>query len=152
MEINHQHVAVKRGLGLQTFVFSEKGQQKISQFLCDWLQVNFLLVDHSLVDSLLDQCLAFAEFFEKLSDKRTSLFVTHVLLGILLAVAPQSQRKLLHSVKLVIFWEIHLGLLQLLVGLCELRLPWQKGQFFSPKTNSLYRKFKHFLRKLLLVF
>ena len=141
MEVNHQHVAVQRGLGLQAFVLSEEGQQEISQFLCDWLQVNLLLVYHRLVDSLLEQRLAFAEFFEKLSNERTSLFVTHVLLGILLAVAPQSQGKLLRPVKLIIFGEVHLCLLQLLVGLSELRLPWQKGQLLSPKTNTLYRKF-----------
>ena len=141
VEVHHKHVAVKWCLSLQTFVLSEEGQQEISQFLGDWLEVDLLFVDHCLVDSLLNQCLALAELFKQLSYEWAGLLVANIFFTIFLTVAPQRQRQFLRSVELVIFRELHLGLLELFVCLSKLRLAGHEGQFFGPETDSLYGKF-----------
>jgi hypothetical protein len=151
VEVDHQHIAIQRGLHLQWFVLPEEGKQELTQFLSEGFQVYLLFVGDSLVDLLLDECLALEEAFLELSDEGTLLFILDFLFGVLLFVTPKSQHYLLRLVELVVFAEGHFEPFEFIVSVAELGLARHVGQFLAPEVDGLYCEFMQSGRVLFLL-
>lgn len=137
VEVDDEDVTVEGGFDLEVLVLGEEGEEEVAQLLSDRLEVDLLLVEHGLVDLLLDQRLALRELVEQLADQRAHLLVLHVLLRVLVVVAPEAQRQPVEVVVLVVLRDLDLLLLELVVGLGELRLAREEGQLLGPEVDGL---------------
>lgn len=88
VEVDDQDVSVDCCLQLQVLVLPEESQQEVPQLLSDRFQVDFLLIEHCLIDPLLDVGFAIVEPSRKVADQGTHLFVLHELLRVVLLVFP----------------------------------------------------------------